>query len=79
MFNMFSECVDLTEFDLSVLDTSIATDMGSMFFGFTSLNEITVGTGWNKTYVPGLSGSWYDDKGKTYETSSEIAPNADHT
>ena len=38
--NIFSQCEDITEIDLSNFDTSEVTDMSSMFFGCSSLKSL---------------------------------------
>lgn len=40
MWNMFSECVNLTELDLSGLDTSNVTNMNTMFYNCISLRKL---------------------------------------
>lgn len=42
MFAMFRGCEDLTELDLSSLDTSSIEDMSSMFFGCDSLTKLNL-------------------------------------
>lgn len=40
--NMFSECISLTELDLSLFDTSLVTNMSNMFYGCSSLKTINL-------------------------------------
>ena len=56
---MFCDCENLTELDLSRLDTANVTDMYQMFYGCSSLTKLDV-SGFDTTKVTDMSYMFYD-------------------
>lgn len=79
---MFFSCNKLTSLDLSSFDTNNAQYMQGMFQNCASLISIKVGNKF-KWISPlselGLSGTWKDETGTTYTSSSTFSSNVAHT
>ena len=58
MRSMFEYCVSMEGIDVSGFDTSYVTDMTGMFYNFSSLTEIKVGTGWTTKHNPITDGMY---------------------
>ena len=83
MGGMFNTCDKLTSIDVSNFDTSKVTNMSIMFYGCSKLTTIKVGNKfkWINTLSKlGLtSGTWKDEKGNRYTSSSTFPSNVAHT
>ena len=78
----FLYCTNLIKLDLSNWDTSKVIYMGDMFKECTSLTTIKVGNKfkWICTLSElGLSGTWQDETGTQYTSSSAFPSNVAHT
>ena len=82
MSSMFNGCTNLTSLDLSSFNTSNVTDMSYMFYDCSSLTTIKVGNKF-KWISPlselELSGTWQDETGTQYTSSSTFPSNVAHT
>ena len=82
MKQMFSTCTNLTSLDLSSFNTSNLTDMSYMFSDCSKLATIKVGDKfkWICTLSElDLSGTWQDETGTQYTSSSTFPSNVAHT
>ena len=82
MGSMFNGCTNLTSLDLSSFNTSNVTDMSYMFSDCSKLATIKVGDKfkWICTLSElDLSGTWQDETGTQYTSSSTFPSNVAHT
>ena len=82
MNSMFYGCSSLTSLDVSKWNTSNVTTMSRMFYNCSELTTIRVGDKfkWNNTLINlGLTGTWQDETGTQYTSSSTFPSNVAHT
>ena len=82
MESVFTSCESLQELDLSNWDASKVQYMDGMFKGCTNLIYIKVGNKfkWITTLNKlGLDGTWKDETGKQYTSTSTFPSNVAHT